>query len=101
MKINPYLLILKEEERSLTSRKKLIRSLTPKTNSYIKNLIQGDSRSFRKGKEEKKISHPTNVTIVTRWDILLSIVQLDEKNTRRETIGTMPIQLKMKSHPQR
>jgi hypothetical protein len=27
--------------------------------------------------------------------------QLEEKNTRRETKGTMPIQLKMKSHPQR
>jgi hypothetical protein len=65
-------------------------SLTPKTNLYIKNLtLQGDSRSFRKVKEEKKISHPTNVTIVTRWDILLMIVQLDEKNTRRETRGTM------------
>jgi hypothetical protein len=32
---------------------------------------------------------------VTRWDILIRIVQLDEKNTRRETRGTMPIQLKM------
>ena len=73
----------KEEERSLTSRKKLIKSLTPKTNSYIKNLNQGDSRSFRKDKEEKKISHPTNVTIVIRWDILLRIVQLEEKNTRK------------------
>jgi hypothetical protein len=51
-------------------RKKLIRSLNPKTNSYIKNLNQGDSRSFKKDKEEKKISYPTNVTIVTRWDIL-------------------------------
>jgi predicted RNA-binding protein len=70
MKIKPYLLTLKEEERSLTSKKKLIRSLSPKTNSYIKNLNQGDSRSFRKDKEKEKISHPTNVTIVTRWDIL-------------------------------
>jgi hypothetical protein len=74
----------------------------PKKNSYIKNItLQGDSRSFRKVKEEKNISHPNNVTIVTRWDILLRIFQLYEKNTRRETRGTMPIQLKMKSHLQR
>jgi hypothetical protein len=67
-----------------------------------KNLTpQGNSRSFRKVKEEKNISHPTNVIIVTRWDILVRIVQLEDKNTRRETRGTMPIQLKMKSHPQR
>jgi hypothetical protein len=77
-------------------------SLTPKTNSYIKNFtLQGDSKSFRKVREEKNIYHPTNVTIVTRWDIFLRIFQLDEKNTRRETRCTMPIQLKMKSHPQR
>jgi hypothetical protein len=58
------LLILQEEGRGLTSRKKLIniRSLTPQTNSYIKNLtLQGDLRSFKKVKEEKKIYHPTNV----------------------------------------
>jgi hypothetical protein len=77
MKIKPKLLILKEEGRGLTSRKKFtnIRSLTPQTNSSIKNLtLQGDSRSFRKVKEEIEISHPTNVTIVTRWGILLRIV---------------------------
>jgi hypothetical protein len=83
--------MLKEEERSLTSRKKLIKNLT----------LQEDSRSLRKVKEEKRISHPTNVTIVTRWDILRNIVQLDEKNTRGKTRSTMPMQLKMKSHPQR
>jgi hypothetical protein len=72
------------EERGITSIKKLIRSLTPKTNSYTKNLtLQGDSRSFRKVKDEKNISHPTNVTIITIWDILLRIFQLDKKNTRR------------------
>jgi hypothetical protein len=76
MKIKPQLLILREEGRGITSKSKLIniRSLTPQTNSSIKNLtLQGDSRSFRKVKEEKMISHPTNVTIVTRWDILLII----------------------------
>ena len=42
-------------------------------------------------KEEKKISPLINVIIVTRWDILLRIVQLEEKNTRREiTKDTMP-----------
>jgi hypothetical protein len=96
--------MLKEEREGLISRRRPtnIRSLTPQIDSSIKNLtLQGDSRSFRKVKEEKRISHPTNVTIVTRWDILLRIVQLEEKNIRRETKGTMPIQLKMKSHPQR
>jgi hypothetical protein len=88
--------------RSYFQKETPLRSLTPKKNSYIKNItLQGDSRSFKKVKEEKKIFHRNNVTIVTRWDILLRIVQLDEKNTRRETRGTMPIQLKMKSHPQR
>jgi hypothetical protein len=58
-------------------------------------------RRFHKGQRREKISHPINVTIVTRWDILIRIVQLDEKNTRREIRGTMPIQLKMKSHPKR
>jgi hypothetical protein len=70
MKIKPWILTLREEERSIISKKKLVRNLTPKTNSYIKNLNKGYSRSFRKDKEEKNISHPTNVTIVTRWDIL-------------------------------
>jgi hypothetical protein len=74
MKIKPWLLTLKEEERSLTSKKKLIKSLNPKTNSYIKNLNQGDSRSFRKDKEKREISHLTNATIVTRWGILRDIV---------------------------
>jgi hypothetical protein len=37
-------LTLKEEETSLTSRKRLTKSLNPKTNSIIKNLIQGDFR---------------------------------------------------------
>jgi hypothetical protein len=40
-------------------------------------------------KEKEKISHPTNVTIGTRWDILRNIVELDEKNTRRQTRGIM------------
>jgi hypothetical protein len=96
--------MLKEEREGLTSRRRPthIRSFTPLINSSIKNLtLQGDSRSFRKVKEEKRICHPINVTIVTRWDIVLRIVQLKEKNTRRETKGTMPTQLKMKSHPQR
>jgi hypothetical protein len=76
-------------------------SLTSKTSSCIKNLNEGDSRCFRKDKEEKNISHPTNVAIVTRWDILRNIVQLDENNKRRKSRGTMPMQLKMKSHAQR
>jgi hypothetical protein len=68
-----------------------------------KNItLQGDSRSFRKVKEEKKISHLINVTIVTRWDIFLKIVHPEEKNTRRETTkDTMPMQWKMMSHPRR
>jgi hypothetical protein len=76
-------------------------SLPKEIHIPIKNLtLQGDSRSFRKVKEEKRISHLINVTIVTRWDILLRIVQLEEKNTRREiTKDTMPMQLKMMSHP--
>ena len=55
------MLILKEEGRGITSRKKLIkiRSLIPQTNSDIKNLtLQGDSRSFKKVKEE--VSKPAN-----------------------------------------
>jgi hypothetical protein len=99
MKINPQLLTLKEEERSLTSRNKLIKSLTPKTNSVIKNLNQRDSR--RKDNERKEITHLSNSTIVTIWDILQDIAQLDEKNRRGKIRGTMPMQLKMKSHPQR
>jgi hypothetical protein len=38
---------------------------------------------------------------VTRWDILRDIVQLDEKNTKRKTRGIIPMQLKMKRHPQK
>jgi len=70
MKIKPWILTLREEERIIISKKKLVRNLTPKTNSYIKNLNQGYLRSFIKDKEKEKISHPANVTIVTRWDIL-------------------------------
>jgi hypothetical protein len=58
----------KEEEISLTSRKKLIKSLTPKTNLVIKNLIQRDSR--RKDNKRKEITHMSNATIVIRWNIL-------------------------------
>jgi hypothetical protein len=98
--------MLKEERRGPTSRRRPIniRNLTPQRDSttLIKNLtLQGDSRSFRKVKEEKRISHPTNVIIMIRWDILLRIFQLEEKNTRRETKGIIPMKLKMKSHPQR
>jgi hypothetical protein len=82
-----------------TSRNKLIKSLTPKSNSYIKHLNL--RYSTRKDKEKKETSHLTNDTIVTRWDILQDIVQLDKKNTRGKTRGIMPMQLKMKSHPQR
>jgi len=90
------LLILKEEGRGLTSRRRLIniRNLTPQRDSttLIKNLtLQEDSRSFRKVKEEKEISPLINATIVIRWDTLLRIFQLEEKNTRKETKGTMPI----------
>jgi hypothetical protein len=82
--------MLKEEIRGLTSRRRLIN---------INNLtLQRDSRSFRKVKEEKEIYPLINATIVIRWDILPKIVQLEEKNTRREMKGTMPIQLNMKSH---
>jgi hypothetical protein len=49
----------------------------------------------------RKRNNKAKRTIVTRWDILLRNVQLEEKNTRRETRGTMPTQLNMKSHPQR
>jgi hypothetical protein len=45
----------------------------PKIFIHKNIIVQGDSISFRKVKEEKKISLPTNVTIVTRWDILLRI----------------------------
>jgi hypothetical protein len=97
--------MLKEERKGLTSRKRpiYIRNLTPQGDSptSIKNLtLQGDSRNFRKVKEEKRISPLINVTIVTRWDILLRIVQLEEKNTIREiTKDIMPMELKMMSHP--
>jgi hypothetical protein len=74
-------------------------TLNPQTNSIIKNLIQGDSR--RKDNERKEITHLYNATIVTRWDTLRNFVQLDEKNTRGKIRGTMPMQSKMKSHPQR
>jgi hypothetical protein len=86
--------MLKEEREGLTSRRR---------HTYIRNLtLLRDSRSFRKVKEEKRISPLINVNIVTRWDILLRIVQLEEKNTRREiTKDTMPMQLKKMSHPQR
>jgi hypothetical protein len=73
-----------------------IKSLNPKKNSYIKNLNQRDFR--RKDKEKKETCHLTNSTIVTRWDILRDIVQLDEKNTRGKIRGTIPMQLKMKRH---
>jgi hypothetical protein len=99
------LLILKEEREGLTSRRRPthIRSLTPQIDSSIKNLtLQGDSRSFRKVKEEKRISHLIKVTFVTRWDIFLRIVKPEEKNTRRETTkDTKPMQWKIMSHPRR
>jgi hypothetical protein len=58
--------MLKEEREGLTSRRRP---------TYIRNLtLQGNSRSFRKAKEEKMISPLINVTIVTRWDILLRII---------------------------
>jgi hypothetical protein len=99
--------MLKEEIKGLNliRRATYIRNLTPQRDSPtpIKNLtLQGDSRSFRKVKEEKMIYPLINVTIVTRWDILLRIVYLEENNTRKEiTKDTMPIQWKMMSHPQR
>jgi hypothetical protein len=49
----------------------------------------------------KEITHLYNATIVTRCDTLRNFVQLDEKNTRGNKRGTMPMQLKMKSHLQR
>jgi hypothetical protein len=73
----------------------------PQKNLYIKNLDHGDSRSFRKDKEKENISHPTNATIVIRWEILHYIVQLEKKNTRIKTKGIMFMHLNMKSHPQR
>jgi hypothetical protein len=48
--------MLKEEREGLTSRRRptYIRILTPEIDSSIKNLtLQGDSRSFKKVKEEK------------------------------------------------
>jgi hypothetical protein len=80
--------MLKEERKCLTSigRPINIRNLTPQRDSPIpiKNLtLQGDSRSFRKVKEEKKISPLINATIVIRWDILLIIVQPEGNNTKR------------------
>jgi hypothetical protein len=99
--------MLKEENKGLTSRRRptYIRNLTPQRDSLIslKNLtLQGDSRSFRKLKEEKKISPLINVIIVIRWDTLLRIVLPEGKNRRREiTKVIMLMQLKMMSHPQR
>jgi hypothetical protein len=86
--MNPYLLMLKEERKCITSRRRrsYIRNLTPQRDSptSIKNLnLQGDSTNFRKDKEEKKISPLINVIIVIIWDIFLIIVQLEEKNTRK------------------
>jgi hypothetical protein len=66
MKIKPYILMLKEERRGLTYRRRLIN---------IRNItLQRNSRSFRKVKEEKEISPLIIVTIVIRWDILPRIV---------------------------
>jgi hypothetical protein len=98
--------MLKEEIRGLNSRRRPIniRNITPQiySTTLIKNLtLQGDSISFRKVKEEKKMYSLTNTTIVIRWEILLKLVELEGKNTIRETKGTMPIQLNMMSHPRR
>jgi hypothetical protein len=104
--VNREALLARDEDQTLAThtkggrtRKKLIKSLTPKTNSVIKNLIQRDSR--RKDNKRKETTHLSNATIVIRWDIFRDIVQQDEKNTRGKIRGTMPMQLKMKSHPQR
>jgi hypothetical protein len=51
--------VLKEERGGITSRRRPthIRNLTPQIDSSIKNLtLQGDSKSFRKVKEEKDLS---------------------------------------------
>jgi hypothetical protein len=101
------LIILKEERKGLTSKRRhiLINNITLQRNSlnFIKNFtLQGDSKNIRTGKEEKNISPLINVTIVIRWDTLLRIVLPEGKNTRREiTKDIMPMQLKMMSHPQR
>jgi hypothetical protein len=89
MMIKPYLLIQKEEGRNPTSKRRLIKSLNSQTNSIIKNLIQGDFR--RKDNERKGTTHLYNAVIVTRWDTLRSFVQPDEKNTRENMIGSMPM----------
>jgi hypothetical protein len=79
------------------------RNLTPQIDSSIENLtLQGDSRSFRKVKEEKRISYLINLTTMTRWDTFLRSVPLEDNNTRREiTKDTIPMQLNLMSHPQR
>ena len=71
------------------SKRRLIKSLNSRTNSIIKNLIQGDFR--RKDNERKETTHLYNAIIVTRWDILQSFVQPYEKNTRENIRGTMPM----------
>jgi hypothetical protein len=79
----------KEEGRNPTSKRRLIKSLNSQTNSIIKNLIQGDFR--RKDNERKGTTHLYNAIIVTRWDTLRSFVQPDEKNTRENIRGSMPM----------
>jgi hypothetical protein len=85
----PKLLTPKEEGRNPTSKRRLIKSLNNKINSIIKNLIQGDFR--REDNKRKETTHLYNAIIVTRWDTLRSFVQPDEKNTRENIRGSMPM----------
>jgi hypothetical protein len=87
--IKPYLFTPKDEGRNPNYKRILIKSLNYQTNSIIKNLIQGDFK--RKGNERKEITHLYNATIVIRWDTLKIFVHPNEKNTRENIRGTMPM----------
>jgi hypothetical protein len=68
--------------------------------SHPQNKSQ-PKRFQKKGQRKERDYSYVQATIVTRWDILRDIVQLDEKNTRGKIRDIMPMQLKMKSHRQR
>jgi hypothetical protein len=64
-----------------------MRSLTPQINSSIKNLTpQGDSRSFKKVKEEKKISHLINVHFEKMGHIAKNFPSRREEYKKRNKI---------------
>jgi hypothetical protein len=83
---NQEAILLRDEDQALAAHAK-----GGKRRSHFKKETHLNKESHSPNRFIHKESHPTNVTIVTRWDILLRIVQLEEKNTRRDTKGTMPI----------